>query len=397
MGVEELVPDLLVVNKESDDFFSRLNFGYELLEFLETSLVSLLDTETLDLSPQKLENPVVEEGDSAASIDRRRVQRKREFSGSQHGHKGWDGKSVKRKVLPSGEIQYTIQSGQRNEILRLDPSGFAIFANDDHGRTLGNLIIGSGEMSLIMIDVNFLGKINYFENGTIDGDKYLSSVAQVISEVVGDLGIPMRWGGDEFVIAVKSMDVDVVKALQKKIIDNVSDHIVAKSIFQRELDTKYAMYKLVQSSKNYDGLPARFKETLIPREQAFAQSDFTNFLAQHRKVDGKAIYDAQAILPSVSIGSALVGESNVDVALQKAEQIAERSKVLYKTELGIDVSKYLGRDLYLPDEPESKTSRNLNARPESMEPAPLPDNFNKIRYWVIGKQEKILRKSTIVL
>jgi|GEM_PF-4040597 len=296
----------------------------------------------------------------------------RDFNGIEETIPNWEGSTIVRSVSEDGQVSYVVQWAQNARPLRMDPTGNTVIANDQVGRSLGEYVLSAGGMSLMMIDVNFLGQINYFENGTQDGDAYLASVSNVIVDIVGDQGIPMRWGGDEFVIAIKTKNTEFLKDLQQQIIDGVSDDPAANSIFNREMDLLRKQHRLVQESQSFEDLPVQFIEKLDPGELSFAQSDFAHFLKIHQMINGKALYEAEAYKPSVSIGSAVVGEGNVQTGLSMAESIAERSKVILKITLGMSVKKYTGRDRFLPPQEQESQVRDLKARTLSMEPAIVP-------------------------
>jgi diguanylate cyclase (GGDEF)-like protein len=64
---------------------------------------------------------------------------------------------------------------------------------------LGDAKGSYGPISLAFIDIDNFLKLNN-EYGHVAGDEVLKKIAEIIREVAGDEGIPVRYGGDEFVI-----------------------------------------------------------------------------------------------------------------------------------------------------------------------------------------------------
>lgn len=100
-----------------------------------------------------------------------------------------------------------------------------------YGRSyLDNLIIDktsmeNSQLAAIMIDVDHFKKFND-TYGHQFGDKVLKEIAGVMKYVAGDLGVPCRYGGEEFVILMNSNDQDLVLNTAEK----VRQTIQAKSL-----------------------------------------------------------------------------------------------------------------------------------------------------------------------
>ena len=302
-------------------------------------------------------------GQLAKLYRRVRNQRYRDFSPDSHIVNQWGDRSVHKEVLPNGQVQYSMTSGQRTMQLRTDVSGYAVAANNEQGRQIAREIISSGDQSVIFVDVNNLGKINYFQGGMKAGDDYLSAVAKEVSEKVGDLGTVFRWGGDEFVVSLNTTNRDLIREVQTRIRDGVAESATARAVFTAERRSRRQMYQTVQRASNFGELPASFRSSLTPDEATFARSNFTAFLARHKEVEHQAFYDSAALQPSVSIGSSIVGQRSADEALTAAEKVAEASKIEYKSSLGQDVCKYIGRATYLPVGSVCPTTRDLRTLP----------------------------------
>ncbi len=77
-------------------------------------------------------------------------------------------------------------------------------------------------LSLLIIDVDRFKQIND-THGHDAGDQILRSLAGHLKEVAGDDGIPVRYGGDEFVILVPSVDRMSAGRLGKKLLERVRE------------------------------------------------------------------------------------------------------------------------------------------------------------------------------
>jgi diguanylate cyclase (GGDEF)-like protein len=71
-------------------------------------------------------------------------------------------------------------------------------------------------VSLIIIDIDFFKAINDMYGHAI-GDKVLVQVAQVLQASVRDGDVVARWGGEEFVIVCKHLDLQGAADLSQRI------------------------------------------------------------------------------------------------------------------------------------------------------------------------------------
>ena len=99
---------------------------------------------------------------------------------------------------------------------RVDPSGYAIMASNDAGRAMLEAHMMGGSKSVIMVDVNYLGKVNYL-GGYAAGDEYMAGAAKIIADEVGAHGTIYRWGGDEFQIVYNTTDKAVIDRVAQRI------------------------------------------------------------------------------------------------------------------------------------------------------------------------------------
>lgn len=95
-----------------------------------------------------------------------------------------------------------------------------------YGRSyLDNLIVDKTseahpQLAAIMIDVDHFKKFND-TYGHQFGDKVLKEIAGVMKYVAGDLGVPCRYGGEEFVILMNSNDEELVLNTAEKVRKNI--------------------------------------------------------------------------------------------------------------------------------------------------------------------------------
>ena len=91
-----------------------------------------------------------------------------------------------------------------------------------YGRSyLDNLIVDktseeNPQVSAIMLDVDHFKKFND-TYGHQFGDKVLKEIASVMRRVSGDLGVPCRYGGEEFVILMNSKDEELVMGVAENV------------------------------------------------------------------------------------------------------------------------------------------------------------------------------------
>lgn len=76
--------------------------------------------------------------------------------------------------------------------------------------------IGSGELSLIMLDLDLFKLYNDL-HGHIEGDRALETVASIMKRIVGEKGIVCRYGGEEFTILLPYQDSRRAFELAEKI------------------------------------------------------------------------------------------------------------------------------------------------------------------------------------
>jgi len=113
--------------------------------------------------------------------------------------------------------------------------------------------------SLIMLDLDHFKKIND-EHGHPSGDLFLSSVGSLVAELSKGVGIPLRYGGEEFIIGLPGFDKATANAFAetvKKEIQNLS----VKSEAGRLMKTTSSM-GISAYLADFDGRNARKVSTM---------------------------------------------------------------------------------------------------------------------------------------
>lgn len=77
-------------------------------------------------------------------------------------------------------------------------------------------------LTLVFFDVDGLKKIND-TYGHQEGDRILKKVGQVILENCRKSDLPVRWGGDEFLMLLPETDVEEAKNLVERILADAKD------------------------------------------------------------------------------------------------------------------------------------------------------------------------------
>ncbi|QER41824.1 diguanylate cyclase [Thermodesulfobacterium sp. TA1] len=92
---------------------------------------------------------------------------------------------------------------------------------EDIIKRIFDLIKRGQEYSVIFVDVDYLKDIND-QFGHLTGDRYLKAVAEVIAKNSRAEDIPVRWGGDEFILIIRS-DLEGAKKVAERILQGVKE------------------------------------------------------------------------------------------------------------------------------------------------------------------------------
>jgi GGDEF domain-containing protein len=208
----------------------------------------------------------------------------------------------------------------------------AIDANFEYGHKLAVLTAEKSKGDhLLFIDVNNLGKVNYFKDGTQAGDAYLKAVAAAIRKNLRSDDRFFKNGGDELVVVLKTEKPAEAKAIIERIHRAIDQDRDLQALFRQERAAKAAEIK------------AATPATKAPTE---AQVE--------------SLRETAKIRPSVSIGSTRIhGEWKSDLA--RAEKQAGEIKARYKAEIGLDALKYKVDGL-------TSAAPKLTAKPAVLDP-----------------------------
>ncbi len=83
-----------------------------------------------------------------------------------------------------------------------------------------NLIYNKVSFAVILMDLNGFKEINDI-HGHDCGDEILINVAKILKQNVRQDDLPCRWGGDEFVIILKEVNQERVRAIVKKLLNSI--------------------------------------------------------------------------------------------------------------------------------------------------------------------------------
>ncbi len=243
------------------------------------------------------------------------------------------------------EEPVTLANGQRGVIARevlVDSKTGAIDANTQVGRALMERMVseGSRTSSLIFVDVNNLGKVNYFREGTTAGDRYLTGVGEAIRGSLRPGDLLFKAGGDELVMILNTSDPAVVQRVSERIVQQVGQHRELRRMFSAEVAGQSEVYRQIARARSVDDLPQAVRARLSPDELARARRDFTTTQTDLLSAQVTQIQAQASIRPSVSIGATTLREDSLATALQRAEAQATAVKVEYKAAIGLDTSKY---------------------------------------------------------
>lgn len=134
------------------------------------------------------------------------------------------------------------------------------------GAKVANLAIHAQgpEKSMIWINAENLGKVNYFEKGTGAGDELLTATSQVIQREVGKSGIPFKGHGSEFTVALNGLTDQQVNNLDQRIAQALAADPKVKQIFaEQKITLQTQLVKAFGDSKKI----AEIKEKLTDLEK----------------------------------------------------------------------------------------------------------------------------------
>ena len=217
------------------------------------------------------------------------------------------------------------------------------------------------KQAVVFLDVNHLGKVNYFPGGAQAGDAYLKAVAHAAESAIREMkasGHVFRHGGDELTLHIAESSPKQVREIEQKIIDRVHSDPEVRRIFRAaKKDQAGALYQQIRNARTNSDLPAS-----LTKRAGDSKLSFKELQTQLLEEQTKALKELASVQPSVSIGGAMVRKGETaEAAIARADQQAGKLKMTYKQEIGADTTKYGGTA-------SSTTTRNLKAKPEAAIP-----------------------------
>ncbi len=227
----------------------------------------------------------------------------------------------------------------------MDAKTLAIDSNFGTGKAVLQAAVNSaqGSGSVVFVDVNHLGLVNYFAAlGTQGGDEYLEAVAAIMRSQLREGDMVFKNGGDELVLVLaNNNNPESVREISQRITNAVDRDPGIRSLFRREVTRSVESYRELNRASSLADISAAQRSRLSADELAFANINFPAF-KQVKLAELQTAFTEQArVRGSISIGSTLVGPGdNVSMALHRAEAQAGVVKARYKAAQGLDVSKY---------------------------------------------------------
>ncbi|MBI3543011.1 MAG: diguanylate cyclase, partial [Deltaproteobacteria bacterium] len=202
---------------------------------------------------------------------------------------------------------------------------------------------GKTSSAVAMIDVNYLGKVNYFKESAIAGDKYLKAVSKAIKGAVREDDLIFRYGGDEFLLQLEKVSPQEAKNIMSKINKAVADSPEAREIFNAQRKVMAEQYRAVNKAGSLAELAPEYAKDLSDDARKLAEADFGKFKSQFLAAQEAAIKDMSKIRPTVSVGGTMLKEGDdVSQVVSRASEEVGKVKGAYKKALGMDASKYGG-------------------------------------------------------
>ncbi|MBK8202664.1 MAG: hypothetical protein IPK68_10235 [Bdellovibrionales bacterium] len=273
--------------------------------------------------------------------------------------------------------------------LTIDSKTQAIDANTPEGKQLAEAFVKQAPIGTIVIfaDLNFLGKVNYFEREYIAGDEYLVAFGKAMRNNLrlgkgGDL--MLKIGGDEFVflLPVREGYLDQpqgVQALLTRIVQSVHQSGEAQAIFTEQRRALARDYRMVNNAESFSDLTSNFLRTAFGDDWDRSRDSmtFNQFQDMYLELQLKKIINQSNYAASVSVGGAIVlpGAEYGD-GLMQARSDARAFKILYKEQLGFspeDREKY-GAQVnthIITSETQGKEGQNRQRRRSDKFPTPF--------------------------
>jgi len=227
------------------------------------------------------------------------------------------------------KVENTLKLKTEKIPLDLMCDGLVIDGGLESGRKFVESILSEGVKQkhtkgvFIFIDINNLGFINknFFEKNKT-GDHYVKLVSKMLNRLIGDKGLLVRMGGDEFAILMPAMSPEDVKSLQNKIMRELKNEV--HEVFKFETLSRVENVKILQKAQSLGFV---------------SQTEYNSGIEQFKKY---VTYSQEGL----SVGAAYFGAHSANSASDvqtSAENLATQMKLEIKMALHQDVSKYTGR------------------------------------------------------
>ena len=200
---------------------------------------------------------------------------------------------------------------------------------------------GKAKAAVVVVDVNYLGKVNYFKGSAVAGDKYLKAVAKAIKGVIRDEDLAYRYGGDEFLLHLDNVSPQETQAIIAKINKAVAESPEAREIFNIQRKAMAEQYRAVAGAKSAAELGGEVTAGLGKDQLAMAESDFPKFQKAYLEAQKSSIQNMSKMRPTVSSGSTMIREGDTaETVVDRASTQVGKVKGDYKRALGLDAEKY---------------------------------------------------------
>jgi len=92
------------------------------------------------------------------------------------------------------------------------------------------------DRGVIWINLQNLGKLNYFKHKTLTGDRMIKRFSEIIAESLRDSDIPIKLPGSEFLILIDQVGPEKLKKMSELILKKIDSDEVVHQIYQEQID-----------------------------------------------------------------------------------------------------------------------------------------------------------------
>ena len=212
--------------------------------------------------------------------------------------------------------------------------------------------------AFVFIDINDLGRVNYFDDKQVAGDLYLKRVAESVRLVCADadcavaslpFSLQSDWvfrdGGDEIVLMISNVTPEKLQKVLTRIADNLDADQEARALFEKNRTSK--LNKLLKKLRdNYSLAVVQEVERVLGNQyQDFEKTKEAFAIIITQDIELLSIieeyFTAERLSPTVSMGSVMIGPNDTYVMLKgAASDLAATVKREYKRSIGLDTKKY---------------------------------------------------------